>query len=334
MTSESARKGGKKCNGNAKYEESSDDEAERFSCYAQVVIPIEEERARRSSNRAEKLHVRWSTVDKEEAVKLSDDALTASCHCGYRALRATHGVSHGSWFFELEIGGVAKAGEGVAQEGHCRVGWAMDRVAYEDLEAPIGYSPDMDDPSPPSSEDEAGEDGAAANAHERPARRPHYGMSFAYGSKTGAVYTRSRRMDYGEVYSTGDVIGCLIELTRCPPPPFEPKMLNEGSRFHCPIWVHYWVQKKLQRSPRARISFFKNGVFQGHAFEDIWLGTYYPAASFYYGGSARANFGPEFRYPPEMAPGAGGQGGADYRPMSDAWMEMQVRECGVIGGWC
>jgi hypothetical protein len=25
------------------------------------------------------------------------------------------------------------------------VGWAMDRVAFEDLEAPIGYSPDMDE---------------------------------------------------------------------------------------------------------------------------------------------------------------------------------------------
>jgi hypothetical protein len=29
--------------------------------------------------------------------------------------------------------------------GQCRVGWAMDRVAFEDLEAPIGYSPDMDE---------------------------------------------------------------------------------------------------------------------------------------------------------------------------------------------
>jgi hypothetical protein len=28
------------------------------------------------------LPVRWSAVDKEDAVKLSDENLTASCHCG------------------------------------------------------------------------------------------------------------------------------------------------------------------------------------------------------------------------------------------------------------
>ena len=92
--------------GKPKFESSSDEDEERFSRFSQVVIPVEEERMRTAG-----LPVRWSSVDKEEAVKLSEDLLTASCHCGYRAVRASHGISEGCWFFELEIGGVAKDGE-------------------------------------------------------------------------------------------------------------------------------------------------------------------------------------------------------------------------------
>ena len=47
------------------------------ACTRKVVIPVEEERVRTSG-----LPVRWSAVDKEDAVKLSDENLTASCHCG------------------------------------------------------------------------------------------------------------------------------------------------------------------------------------------------------------------------------------------------------------
>jgi len=41
-------------------------------------------------------------------------------------------------------------------------------------------------------------------------------------------------------------------------------------RFHTPLWMHYWVDKNAKASPRAKISFYKNGVFQGNAFENVW----------------------------------------------------------------
>jgi hypothetical protein len=135
--------------------------------------------------------------------------------------------------------------------------------------------------------------------------------------------------------------------------------------------MHYWVHKEAAASPRARISFFKNGKFQGYAFEDIesgrasfvfvvglfclytrslltaipcdryafediWSGTYYPAASFYYGGCATANFGPEFRFPPKCPVSRSGvkvergEGGGEreryvrYRPISDSAQELQL----------
>ena len=73
----------------------------------------------------------------------------------------------------------------------------------------------------------------------------------------------------------------------------------------------------------------------------IRCGTYYPAASFYYGGSARANFGPDFRFPPKVPPSNGGEsagvaavtamaaGGTaagcfKYRPVSEIAAEEQV----------
>eukprot|EP00802_Teleaulax_amphioxeia_P005958 Tamp_05962.p1 GENE.Tamp_05962~~Tamp_05962.p1 ORF type:complete len:511 (-),score=56.19 Tamp_05962:1064-2596(-) len=313
----------------AKFESSSDSEdEERFKDFTQVVIPVEEERMRTSG-----LPVRWSAVDKEDAVKLSDENLTASCHCGYRAIRATHGVSAGCWYFELEVRDANKSEKGekmVEGGGHCRVGWAMDRVAFEDLEAPIGYSPDMDEEDEEEDPTDLHTGSAAGEGAAR--RRPRYGMSFSYASKTGAVYTRSRRIEYGESFAAGDVVGCMIELTEEPPPPINPKILNEGTKYHCPLWMHYWVHKEAAASPHARISFFKNGKFQGYAFEDIWCGTYYPAASFYYGGCATANFGPDFRYPPQCPVSRAGvkveDGGEEtfvrYRPISESARELQV----------
>ena len=73
MTNENAKK-----KREAKFDSSSDSEdEERFKDFTQVVIPVEEERVRTAG-----LPVRWSAVDKEDAVKLSDENLTASCHCG------------------------------------------------------------------------------------------------------------------------------------------------------------------------------------------------------------------------------------------------------------
>jgi hypothetical protein len=50
--------------------------------------------------------------------------------------------------------------------------------------------------------------------------------------------------------------------------------------------------------PGSEIHFFKNGVSMGVAFRDVYVGTYYPAVSLYYGASVAVNFGPTFAFPP------------------------------------
>ena len=57
-------------------------------------------------------------------------------------------------------------------------------------------------------------------------------------------------------------------------------------------------------STGSEIAFFRNGVFQGIAFKDIFGGRYFPAASMYTlpnepNCTVRFNFGPAFRFPPQ-----------------------------------
>lgn len=56
--------------------------------------------------------------------------------------------------------------------------------------------------------------------------------------------------------------------------------------------------KSLRPLKGSKILFFKNGVCQGVAFEDIYGGTYYPAVSIHKNATVSVNFGPNFKCPP------------------------------------
>lgn len=55
--------------------------------------------------------------------------------------------------------------------------------------------------------------------------------------------------------------------------------------------------KNLHILQGSRIEFFKNGVSQGVAFEDIYAGSYFPAISIHKSATVSVNFGPAFKYP-------------------------------------
>ncbi len=61
----------------------------------------------------------------------------------------------------------------------------------------------------------------------------------------------------------------------------------------------------------SKILCFKNGVYQGVAFEDIYCGTYYPSLSLYKSITVRTNFGPDFWAPPPPE--------FEYRGVSVMW---------------
>lgn len=57
--------------------------------------------------------------------------------------------------------------------------------------------------------------------------------------------------------------------------------------------------KALKPLKGAKIFFYKNGVCQGLAFEDIYMGAYYPSVSIYKSTTVTVNFGPNFKHVPE-----------------------------------
>lgn len=54
--------------------------------------------------------------------------------------------------------------------------------------------------------------------------------------------------------------------------------------------------KSLKTVSGSKIIYFKNGEFQGVAFENIYGGAYYPAISIYKNATVSVNFGPNFKY--------------------------------------
>ncbi|XP_028804844.1 protein TRAUCO [Neltuma alba] len=155
----------------------------------------------------------------------------------------------------------------LGETGHTRLGWSTEKG---DLQAPVGYD---------------------AN-------------SFGYRDIDGSKIHKALREKYGEEgYKEGDVIGFYINLP-------------EGATYapKAPHLVWYKGQRYVSGPdakedppkvvPGSEISFFKNGVCQGVAFNDLNGGRYYPAASMYTLPSepnctVRFNFGPDFEFFPE-----------------------------------
>ncbi|MGH0175704.1 UNVERIFIED_CONTAM: hypothetical protein FKN15_015623 [Acipenser sinensis] len=68
------------------------------------------------------------------------------------------------------------------------------------------------------------------------------------------------------------------------------------------------AEKSLKPVSSSKMIFFRNGVSQGVAFEDLFEGIYFPAISLYKSCTVSVNFGPHFKYPPKDV---------TYQPMSD-----------------
>jgi len=107
------------------------------------------------------------------------------------------------------------------------------------------------------------------------------------------VHKSERIDDYGEPFTVGDVIGCLITL-------------DENPIFN-------------------KISFFKNGKDQGIAYsgEEVPPGIYFPALSLYMQAVVRVNFGPTFIEKYEIS---GVQAISELQPMNpeDRQVSLQL----------
>ncbi|ORZ33938.1 hypothetical protein BCR44DRAFT_1437341 [Catenaria anguillulae PL171] len=280
-----------------------------------------------------------SREDRSPAVVLSKDGTGVATDGGFRSARAMYPMRQGTWYFEVFVD---RAGEADAQneyeKPHVRIGVAKREAS---LLGPVGY----DD------------------------------VGFAYRDKTGDKVTNSRPARYGEAYASGDVIGVLVVL-----PPWA--AVDKGAK--ATTWspntrpgagmrdrtaIRFKTQVYLETKdylplrdhplppqpahtfpampnvPGSKLVFFKNGVCQGIAFEDLpapvrhvcarmgeqiakeddgSLG-YYPAVSCYRGGKVTVNMGPHFMYPlPE-------EGWDPLVDGVDALIGVQLDRASVIG---
>lgn len=130
---------------------------------------------------------------------------------------------------------------------------------------------------------------------------------YGYRDLEGCKVHQGRREPYGASFAKGDVVGMIIHL----PAGGRPIELRNRKvvRYKGAQYVEDEPEPKPEVLAGSRISFTLNGVPQGTAFTDIMEGTYYPCASIYTlpeqldGAEVRANFGPDFEFPPPESEG-------------------------------
>ncbi|CAM9831200.1 unnamed protein product, partial [Chrysoparadoxa australica] len=132
--------------------------------------------------------------------------------------------------------------------------------------------------------------------------------SYAYRNLGGSKVHESKRYDsYGEAWGPGDVVGFYISLAK----------------------------PGLDADPKEnRIHFVKNGVDQGEAYSGVLPALYHPAVSVSNKAQVRANFGPDFIYPPP--PHLKGKPISELKPLErkdleehNSWHRMKRMEKGL-----
>uniref|UniRef100_A0A8C2K9V0 Ash2 like, histone lysine methyltransferase complex subunit n=1 Tax=Cyprinus carpio TaxID=7962 RepID=A0A8C2K9V0_CYPCA len=210
--------------------------------------------------------------DRAPQLKISDDRLTVTGEKGYSMVRASHGVRKGAWYFEVTV-------DEMPQDTAARLGWSQP---LGNLQAPLGYDK----------------------------------FSYSWRSKKGTRFHQSIGKHYSDGYGQGDILGFYIELpdgtetAKALPDTYKDKALIKFKSYLYFEEKDYVdkAEKSLKPTSPSRIIFFKNGVNQGVAYEDLFEGMYYPAISLYKSCTVSVNFGPHFKYPPKDI---------KYHPISD-----------------
>ncbi|XP_068430878.1 set1/Ash2 histone methyltransferase complex subunit ASH2 isoform X1 [Clinocottus analis] len=201
--------------------------------------------------------------DRAPQLKISDDRLTVTGEKGYSMVRASHGIRKGSWFFEVTV-------EEMPPDTAARLGWSQP---LGNLQAPLGYDK----------------------------------FSYSWRSKKGTRFHQSIGKHYSSGYGPGDTLGFFIELpdgtetAKALPDTYKDKALIKFKSYLYFEEKDYVdkAEKSLKSMSSSRMIFFKNGVSQGVAYENLFEGMYFPAISLYKSCTVSVNFGPHFRHPPK-----------------------------------
>ncbi|PVU87479.1 hypothetical protein BB560_006482 [Smittium megazygosporum] len=198
--------------------------------------------------------------------------LILSNNLGYTSTKCSHGISTGTFYYEVEIL------EGTKPSWNLRIGWGQISA---NLQAPCGYD------------------------HYSYSMRMHPGTIF-HGS-IGQLY--GDQLSVGDVLGVliqlpdnleGDYQKDIKSRLWNPATPYKPfdykqsKKSPGSKRLANKDFGEIEGNMELPPIPilqDSEIVFFKNGEFMGKAFRGIFLGKYYPMISSYMGGKVKVNFG-------------------------------------------
>ncbi|KAF9182852.1 hypothetical protein BGZ50_004662 [Haplosporangium sp. Z 11] len=286
--------------------------------------------------------VRLSREDMSPYMLIDEECKTITTEKGFRMVRANCGVREGKWFYEVTIDrGGEQRYEG-RDGAHVRLGWARREAT---LQAPVGF------------------DAYSYGIRDTTGEKVHMSRVIPFGEpfKTGDViglyislppdgnetaffkHRRLRRPFYfkGQLY---------FESVDYSPT----KRYIEMAEYEAtPVKTNLEKPIPPPVIPGSKIIVYKNGVCQGVMWQDLFAllpieqnakekeqvrfddGTlgYYPTISVYGNGTATANFGPDFRFPPSKDPEAEAENelvteeSNVWRPMSERWDEKLIEEC-------
>jgi len=208
-----------------------------------------------------------SPNDRAHQMTLADDKLTLTGYEGYCVARATHSVSYGSWYFEVEFLSQPKG-------SHARIGWGQ---SYAVLQACLGYSK--------FSYSWRSKHGTVF--HEGKGRHYH-SDGYKEGDIIGCLII---------LPSMEEIVKQGFSCSELLPPS---KKNSDLIRFKHTMFFEEneeSAQVKLRPLMGSKIEFFLNGKSCGIAFNDVYFGAYYPAVSIFHTARVRCNFGPNFKFP-------------------------------------
>jgi COMPASS component BRE2 len=331
-----------------------------------------------------------SRLDRDPGITLKEDGLTATTDKGFRTVRANFGVKEGNWYFEVNIN---KGGEKDVINGpNVRIGWTRreatlygpvgyDSYGYgyrdrngdklhESLSSPYGESygsndvigcyislPKQEFPKPSKEllrrqnmKLTRKEEDRLLHTQLKPSDLiddlslvPVESHSIISNARKRTVITFKQRLyaeslDYLPINSPGLLSYLDIKFNKSNDDDSSEKIIKS---------------KHMLLNKGSSISFYKNGVNQGTAFEDIplcipaavslplerrqlTLGNYqrapiladdgslgyYPTISLFKGGNVTMNFGPKFKYPPKDLD----EQNIKWKPMSERYLEIEAEE--------
>ncbi|XP_030835126.1 set1/Ash2 histone methyltransferase complex subunit ASH2 isoform X1 [Strongylocentrotus purpuratus] len=200
--------------------------------------------------------------DRAPQLKISEDRLLVTGDRGYCMTRATHGISRGSWYFEVMI-------DQMPEGSATRLGWSQP---LGNLQAPLGYD------------------------------KFSYSWRSRKGTKFHESRGKRYSEGYGEGDTLGFFIQLPEKTEKDPiiPPTYKDRALIKfkSHLYFEEKDQTSEAEKALVPTTGTKIIFFKNGQSQGVAYEDVYEGAYHPAVSLYKQSIVTVNFGPDFKYPP------------------------------------